>query len=180
MNLGPARVSISTVGVVPGILRRAEEQRPYYLAVSLHAATDEERSALVPSNRRWPLAELMAACRTYMEKTGRRVFFSWTLIEGKNDSPAHARQVAVLLHGLNAHVNLIPLNPTTGFEGRTSGDFAVDVFQEILQEAGFPCTVRQKRGIDVAAGCGQLRAAKNPKGNSQVTLAGFAGGSSAL
>lgn len=171
MNLGPARVSISTVGVVPGILRMAEEQRPYNLAVSLHAATDEERSALVPSNRRWPLAELMGACRTYMEKTGRRVFFSWTLIEGKNDSPAHARQVAALLKGLNAHVNLIPLNPTTGFEGRTTGDSAVDVFQEILQDAGFPCTVRQKRGIDVAAGCGQLRAAKKTKGISPEALA---------
>ncbi|MDB6073891.1 MAG: putative dual-specificity methyltransferase RlmN [Verrucomicrobiaceae bacterium] len=121
VNLGPAHISISTVGVVPGILRMAEEQRPYNLAVSLHAATDEERSALVPSNKRWPLADLIAACRTYIEKTGRRVFFGWTLIEGKNDSPAQARQVAELLKGLNAHVNLIPLNPTQGFDGRTTG-----------------------------------------------------------
>ncbi|MDB6138441.1 MAG: radical enzyme Cfr family [Verrucomicrobiaceae bacterium] len=163
VGLGPAHISVSTVGVVPGILRMAAEQRPYNLAVSLHAATDAERSALVPSNRRWPLAELITACRTYIEKTGRRVFFGWTLIEGKNDSPAQARQVAALLHGLNAHVNLIPLNPTQGFEGRTTGTSAVDAFQEILQEAGFPCTVRQRRGIDVAAGCGQLRASKRER-----------------
>ena len=163
VNLGPAHVSISTVGVVPGILRMAEENRPYNLAVSLHAATDEERSALVPSNKRWPLAELINACRTYIDKTNRRVFFGWTLIEGKNDTPAHAHQVADLLKGLNAHVNLIPLNPTQGFDGRTTGETAVDTFQAILQEAGFPCTVRQRRGIDVAAGCGQLRATKLTK-----------------
>ena len=160
VNLGPAHISISTVGVVPGILRMAEEQCPYNLAVSLHAATDEERSALLPSNRRWPLADLLAACRSYIQKTGRRVFFSWTLIEGKNDSTGHARQVANLLQGLDAHVNLIPLNPTQGFDGRTTGESAVDAFQEVLQAAGFPCTVRQRRGIDVAAGCGQLRASK--------------------
>ena len=168
VNLGPAHVSISTVGVVPGILRMAEEQCPYNLAVSLHAATDEERSALLPSNRRWPLAELMSACRTYIEKTGRRIFFSWTLIEGKNDSTAHARRVAELLSGLDAHVNLIPLNPTQGFDGRTTGDPAVDAFQEVLQDAGFPCTVRQRRGIDVAAGCGQLRATKSLKREPRV------------
>ena len=161
VNLGPAKISISTVGVVPGILRMAEEQSPYNLAVSLHAATDEERSALVPSNRRWPLAELMAACRSYGAITGRRIFFGWTLIEGQNDSPAHARRVAALLEGLDAHVNLIPLNPTQGFAGRTTGTAAADEFQATLQEAGFPCTIRQRRGIDVAAGCGQLRAMKS-------------------
>ncbi len=160
VNLGPAKISVSTVGVVPGILRMAEEQCPYNLAVSLHAATDEERSALVPSNRRWPLADLMAACRTYGEKTGRRIFFGWTLIEGRNDSPAHARRVAELLQGLDAHVNLIPLNPTQGYSGRTTGEAVVEEFQSILQDAGFPSTIRQRRGIDVAAGCGQLRASK--------------------
>ena len=160
LNIGPGRISVSTVGVVPGILRLAEENKPYNLAVSLHGASEEERAALVPASRRWPLSELLAACRTYGEQTGRRIFFGWTLIEGVNDSPDTARRLAALLDGLDAHVNLIPLNPTVGFDGIATNTATVDSFQAILQEAGLPCTVRQKRGIDVAAGCGQLRADK--------------------
>lgn len=163
LNIGPSKISVSTVGVVPGILRMAAENRPYNLAVSLHAATEEERAKLIPANQRWPLAELVAACRTYNEATGRRIFFAWTLIAGVNDTPEHARRIAELLHGLDAHVNLIPLNRTEGYAGNESSDAAADEFQRILQEAGFPCTVRQRRGIDVAAGCGQLKAAKNRK-----------------
>ena len=163
LNLGPTRISISTVGVVPGILRLAEERRPYNLAVSLHGASEAERAALVPASRRWPLAELIAACRTYGEKTGRRIFFEWTLIAGVNDSPGVAVRLGALLAGLDAHVNLIPLNPTTGFGGAATADVTADAFQRIVQGAGFPCTIRQRRGIDVAAGCGQLRAAKAKK-----------------
>jgi len=158
MNIGPARVTISTVGVVPGILRLAEERRPYGLAVSLHGASEEERAALVPVSRRWPLAELIAACREYGRLTGRRIFFEWTLIAGRNDSPETARRLAALLHGMNAHVNLIPLNPTGSYAGLAASAEAVRAFQRVLQDAGFPATVRQRRGIDVAAGCGQLRA----------------------
>ncbi|MFN0125592.1 MAG: 23S rRNA (adenine(2503)-C(2))-methyltransferase RlmN [Verrucomicrobiales bacterium] len=157
-NVGPARVSLSTVGVVPGILRLANERRPYKLAVSLHGADDAERSALVPVNRRWPLAELMAACQYYGERTGRRIFFEWTLVAGKNDSIETARRLAALLRGLDAHVNLIPLNPTTGYAGGTTHPDAVVAFKQTIHEAGLPCTVRQRRGIDVAAGCGQLQA----------------------
>ena len=160
LNLGPSRISISTVGVVPGIVRLADEKQPYNLAVSLHGAAEEERAALVPVSRRWPLAELMGACRYYGAKTGRRIFFGWTLIAGKNDSPAHARQIAELLRGIDAHLNLIPLNATDGYAGTATESAAADAFQAIIQEAGFPCTIRQRRGIDVAAGCGQLRAAK--------------------
>lgn len=160
LNLGPSKITISTVGVVPGILRLAEERRPYHLAVSLHGATEGERSALVPASRRWPLAELMAACRTYFIRTGRRIFFEWTLIAGQNDSPAQAERLAQLLGGLAAHVNLIPLNPTGGFAGAATLAEAARAFQRVLQAAGFPCTIRQRRGIDVAAGCGQLRAEK--------------------
>lgn len=160
LNIGPGRISISTVGVVPGILRLAEEKRPYNLAVSLHGASEAERAALVPASRRWPLAELIAACRVYCEVTGRKIFFEWTLIAGTNDSPEVARRLATLLGGLNAHVNLIPLNPTMGFGGTATGAEAADAFQGGLQEAGFPCTIRQRRGIDVGAGCGQLRAEK--------------------
>jgi 23S rRNA (adenine2503-C2)-methyltransferase len=160
LNLGPSRITISTVGVVPGILRLAAEQRPYHLAVSLHGATEEERSALVPASRRWPLADLMAACRTYCAQTGRRIFFEWTLIAGQNDSPAQAERLGQLLTGLAAHVNLIPLNPTGGFAGTATQLDAAKAFQQVLKQAGFPSTIRQRRGIDVAAGCGQLRAEK--------------------
>ncbi len=158
LNIGPAGISISTVGIVPGIIRLADEQRPYNLAVSLHGADDIERSALVPVNRRWPLADLMAACRYYGQATGRRIFFEWTLVAGKNDTPETARRLIELLRGLDAHINLIPLNPTQGFGGAATHAEAVIAFKDVIRAAGFPCTVRQRRGIDVAAGCGQLQA----------------------
>lgn len=161
LNLGPGRITISTVGVVPGILRLAAEQRPYNLAVSLHGATEEERSALVPISQRWPLAELMDACHTYFTQTQRRIFFEWTLIAGTNDSPAQAERLVALLKGLDAHVNLIPLNPTGGFAGTATQSDAAKKFKQVLQAGGIPSTIRQRRGIDVAAGCGQLRAEKN-------------------
>jgi 23S rRNA (adenine2503-C2)-methyltransferase len=157
-SIGPTKISISTVGVVPGILRLAEENRPYRLAVSLHGSTEEERSALVPASGKWPLAMLINACRKYGAATGKRIFFEWTLIAGKNDSPETAHRLAKLLEGIDAHINLIPLNPTSGFSGTESG--AGHEFQKILIAAGFPCTFRQRRGIDVAAGCGMLKADK--------------------
>ncbi len=160
-SIGPSKISISTVGVVPSILRLAEEARPYRLAVSLHGSTEEERSALVPASKRWSLAMLIDACRKYGEITGRRVFFEWTLIAGKNDSPETAHRLAILLEGIDAHINLIPLNPTGGFSGMASN--SGHQFQRILQAAGFPCTFRQRRGIDVAAGCGMLKAEKRVK-----------------
>jgi len=157
MALGPSRISVSTVGVVPGIVRFTDERQPYSLAISLHAATDEERSALLPVNQRWPLSELIAACRYYMERSGAKIFFGWTLIAGRNDTPEQARRLSELLLGLNAHVNLIRLNATAGFSGVTTEDVAAAAFQKRIQDAGIPCTIRQFRGIDVAAGCGQLR-----------------------
>jgi 23S rRNA (adenine2503-C2)-methyltransferase len=158
LALAAKHITLSTVGVVPGIVRLADEERPFRLAVSLHGATDAERSALVPPAKRWPLADLMAACRYYVEKRGRRIFFEWTLIEGQNDTPAQAHALGQLLQGMEAHVNLIPLNPTVGYGGRPTGETAVKQFQAILAGYGLPSTVRQRRGIDIAAGCGQLRA----------------------
>ncbi len=157
LALGAERITLSTVGVVPGILRLAEERRTIHLAVSLHAATQAERAALVPAARKWPLDELLGACRHYCDTLRRRIFFEWTLIADRNDDAAHAHAVGALLRGLPAQLNLIPLNPTAGFAaGAASGD-AARRFQCILAEHySIPSTIRQRRGIDVAAGCGQL------------------------
>ena len=163
INIGPSRITISTVGVVPGILRMAKERRPYGLAVSLHGASEEERAALVPASKRWSLAELIAACRHYSAVMDAKIFFEWTLIAGKNDSVETARRLAALLHGIRAHVNLIPLNPTQGFSGTATASQAAVEFSQTLQAAGIPSTMRQRRGIDVAAGCGQLRAERESK-----------------
>jgi 23S rRNA (adenine2503-C2)-methyltransferase len=164
LALGGERITVSTVGVVPGILRLAQEKRAFHLAVSLHAATQAERAALVPAAKKWPLDELMAACRTYSEATGRKIFYEWTLIEGKNDSVETARAVGNLLRGLRAQVNLIPLNPTAGYDGTPTHTAAARAFQHILSsEFQIPSTVRQRRGIDIAAGCGQLAVAEAAK-----------------
>jgi 23S rRNA (adenine2503-C2)-methyltransferase len=158
MAIAPKHITLSTVGLVPGIIRLADEGRPIRLAVSLHGATDEERQALVPPARRWPLAELMEACRYYTQKRNRHIFFEWTLIENKNDSPAQAHALGQLLQNVDAHVNLIPLNPTVGYNGVPAQRTAVKGFQAVLTTYGIPSTVRQRRGIDIAAGCGQLKA----------------------
>ena len=156
LAIGPRFITLSTVGVVPGIRRLTAERRPIRLAVSLHGATDEERVRLVPPARRWPLSELMAACRDYTTTLGRRIFFEWTLIDSQNDGPAQADALGRLLAGMDAHVNLIPLNPTLGYDGRPTAGPAARAFQAVLAGYGLPSTVRQRRGIDVAAGCGQL------------------------
>jgi len=158
LALAPKHITISTVGIVPGIRQLADEKRPYKLAVSLHGATDEERQALVPPARRWPLDVLMEACRYYSEKSGRRIFFEWTLIAGENDTAEQAHALGHLLEGMEAHVNLIPLNPTQGYEGLPTDAKRAKAFQGILAGYALPSTVRQRRGLDIAAGCGQLRA----------------------
>lgn len=156
LSIGAKQITISTVGVIPGIVRLADERRPYSLAVSLHAANQTERLALVPAARPWPLDELMEGCRYYTEKLQQKIFFEWTLIEGKNDSPGQARELAELLADIPAQVNLIPLNPTAGFGGQPGDSSAVAEFREVLRSRGIPSSVRQRRGIDIAAGCGQL------------------------
>jgi 23S rRNA (adenine2503-C2)-methyltransferase len=158
LALAPRFITLSTVGVVPGIRRLADEERPVQLAVSLHGATDEERQALVPAGRKWPLAELMDACHYYVRKRRRRIFFEWALIAGKNDTPEQAHALGRLLRGLDAHLNVIPLNPTRGYGQHPSSPEAVRAFQDILATYALPSTVRQRRGIDIDAGCGQLKA----------------------
>jgi 23S rRNA (adenine2503-C2)-methyltransferase len=170
MAIAPKHITLSTVGIVPGIRRLADEERPFRLAVSLHAATDAERAVLVPPARRWPLAELMDACRYYIEKRGRRIFFEWTLIEGENDTPEQAHAVGQLLRGMDAHLNLIPLNPTTGYDGQPTRGTAVLQFQSILAEYGLPSTVRQRRGIDIDAGCGQLHFKAQSQPRQEITV----------
>ena len=156
-NLGARKITISTVGLVPAIRRYADEQRQTPLAISLHAATDEERDKLIPINNRWPIAELMDTCRYYIEKTGRRLTFEWALISGENDTIEQARALGNLLHGMLCHVNLIPLNPTADYSGLPSSKERVDAFQAELAHYGVSSTVRVRRGIDIQAGCGQLR-----------------------
>jgi 23S rRNA (adenine2503-C2)-methyltransferase len=155
-NFGARRFTISTVGLAPSIRRFANEERQVNLAVSLHAADDDVRLSMMPVDKRFPIAEVLDACRYYVDKTGRRVTFEWALIHGVNDTPETARRLASLLKGLNCHVNAIPLNPTTGYNGKATDRQRAQKFKEALEQAGVPCTIRMRRGIDIAAGCGQL------------------------
>ncbi len=157
LNLGARRITLSTVGLVPAMRRYADEQRQSPLAVSLHAATDEERNRLIPINRKWPLAVLMDACRYYIGRTGRRLTFEWALIQGENDTLEQATALGELVQGMVCHVNLIPLNPTRGYGGGPSSRERVAAFQAHLLTYGVTSSVRVRRGIDIQAGCGQLR-----------------------
>jgi 23S rRNA (adenine2503-C2)-methyltransferase len=156
-GLGARRMTISTVGWVPGLERLSREKLQVGLAVSLHAPNDEVRNQLVPLGRRYPINRLMAACREYVARTGRRITFEYALIDGVNDSPELARQLARLLDGLLCHVNLIPLNSTEGDSHGPSPHGRVLAFQGELEHRGIPTTSRLGRGIDIQAGCGQLR-----------------------
>lgn len=156
MNLGARRFTISTVGLVPMIRRFAEEKSQVNLAISLHSVDDAQRSAMMPVNKKYPIRELMQAIREYAEKTGRRVTFEWALIQGVNDSVSTAQALSQLLKGLTCHVNIIPLNPTRGYQGRGSTRERAAAFKAELEKHGIPCTIRIRRGIDIQAGCGQL------------------------
>jgi 23S rRNA (adenine2503-C2)-methyltransferase len=161
-NLGARHITLSTVGLVPGIRKMAEEPLQINLAVSLHAPDDALRTTLVPINRRYPLHDLIAAVRDYIGLTHRRVTFEYALMSGINDAPAQARALARLLRGLLCHVNLIPLNPVAGSPYQPSSTERAASFQSTLADAGIPVTMRQRRGIDIDAGCGQLRRRLRP------------------
>ncbi len=155
-RFGARRITISTVGLVPMIKRFGEENRQVNLAISLHAAEDELRSSMLPVNKRYPIEAVLEACREYVHKTGRRVTFEWALINGVNDTPEQATRLAKLLKGLLCHVNAIPLNPTHGYTGQATTPERARIFKKTLEQAGIPCTIRLRRGIEIQAGCGQL------------------------
>jgi 23S rRNA (adenine2503-C2)-methyltransferase len=159
MGLSARHLTISTVGIIPGIRRLAADDLPVNLAVSLHAANDAKRDELVPINRRYPLAALMDACNDYVEATHRRLSFEWALIAGVNDRTTDVHELAALARPLGAHVNLIPLNPTPGYATPGTTPEGVRRFRDALRAAGVNATVRQNRGTDIDAACGQLRAA---------------------
>ena len=181
LGISARRLTVSTVGLVPGIRKLGAEQLPVNLAVSLHAANDTLRDELVPPNRRYPLAMLAEACAEYFEATHRRISFEWAMIDGVNDSDRDADELAAYARPLRAHINLIPLNPTPGYPVVGSSGQRVRDFAGRLNEAGVNTTIRDTRGRDIDGACGQLRAthgdpvppageAANSPGTRAVTL----------
>ena len=164
LGIGLRHISLSTCGVVPGIYALAKEGLPVTLSVSLHASDDEVRSALMPINRKYPIAELLAACRYYFKETGRRVSFEYTLIAEKNDGERDAAALArVIQNGMRCpcHVNLILLNEVKETGLRSAGRKNAVRFAEILKQNGVNATIRRKLGSDIEASCGQLRLNRN-------------------
>jgi 23S rRNA (adenine2503-C2)-methyltransferase len=157
LGLSARHITVSTIGIAPGIRRLATERLPVNLAVSLHAANDELRNELVPINRRYPLTDLAAACRDYLAVKNRRLSFEWALIDGVNDRRRDAAELAAYARPLRAHINLIPLNPTPGWPTRGTPPAGVRSFRERLVELGINATVRRTRGTEIDAACGQLR-----------------------
>lgn len=156
LNFGARRITISTVGVVPGIEKFTRENTQVNLAVSLHAVDNRLRSRMMPINKKYPVEDLMNAVREYLEVTNRRVTFEWALIAGVNDSQDQANKLADWLEDMLAHVNLIPLNPTQKYAGVPTEHDQARRFQDVLLSRGIPCTIRLRRGIEIQAGCGQL------------------------
>jgi 23S rRNA (adenine2503-C2)-methyltransferase len=159
MGLSARHLTLSTVGIVPGIRRLAAESLPVNLAVSLHAANDAKRDVLVPINKRYPLEMLAAACDEYVKASGRRLSIEWAMIHDVNDQGSDATELAQFARPLGAHVNLIPLNPTPGYAVVGSSAAQVRRFRDQLEALGVNATVRMTRGADIDAACGQLAAA---------------------
>ncbi len=164
VHIGMRHISLSTCGIVPAIYRLMEEQIPLTLSISLHAPNDEIRSRSMPVNRRWPMDELLRACRDYIAATGRRISFEYAMIDGVNDSDAHAAELADRLHGMLCHVNLIPVNAVAGKAQRRSTRERIRSFMEVLEKKGINATVRRTLGADINASCGQLRRQQDQQG----------------
>lgn len=157
MGIGMRNITVSTCGLIPYIHRFAEDFPQVNLAVSLHGTTDEIRGGMMPINKKYSIRELMAACRDYTEKTGRRITFEYTLVNGVNDTDADGERLCDLLRGMLCHVNLIPLNKVEGAGFDTVSRRRAEEFQQILEGRGIPSTVRRELGSDIDAACGQLR-----------------------
>ncbi len=158
LGIGARHITVSTSGVVPGMDRMITELPQVNLAISLHAATDELRDELVPINRKWPLREVVAAGRRFAARTGRRVSLEYVMIDGLNDTDEQASRLAALARGWRSHVNLIPLNPTPGSRWSGTPRTRIDRFVATLRAGGVPTTVRDTRGREIEAACGQLHA----------------------
>ncbi|HEY1535180.1 MAG TPA: 23S rRNA (adenine(2503)-C(2))-methyltransferase RlmN, partial [Polyangiaceae bacterium] len=162
LGLSPRRITVSTVGLIPGIQRLGSDfGGKIGLAVSVHAPNDETRDRIIPMNKKYPLRELMQALRAYPLPKRRRITIEYTLIDGVNDSPVQARELCTLLRGLPSKINLIPMNSITASELHAPKADSVRQFQEILAAAGYSCFVRTRRGDEVAAACGQLAMAED-------------------
>lgn len=161
-DMGQRRITLSTVGMVPQIYNLAQLNLAITLAVSLHAPNDKLRNRLMPITAKYPLQDLMAACRNYTDVTGRRITFEYLLLDGVNDQDSHARELAKLLRGLNCLVNLIPYNQVAGVDWRPSK--RVGAFQRILEQSGLRTTVRRSLGAEIDAACGQLRRGTSGQG----------------
>lgn len=156
-QISQRNITLSTCGLVPEIRRLAEEKLAITLAISLHAPNDEKRRKLMPIANRYSLKELMPACRDYFEATGRRLTFEYALVAGENDSEADAAELAALIRGMHAHVNLIPVNPVKERAWRRSPSAQVMKFQKKLEKYGINVTIRREMGADISGACGQLR-----------------------
>jgi len=167
-GIGARRMTVSTCGIVPGILRLAGEGLQVTLSVSLHAPDNALRDAIMPVNKRYPLEELLPACDEYAKRTGRRVTYEYVLIDGLNDRAEHARKLSRLLRGRLAHVNVIPLNPVPDGRYERSGRQAVVAFSRELDRAGIAQTVRREMGSLVDGACGQLRRRRVDAGRRQI------------
>lgn len=157
VHIGMRHISLSTCGLVDGIYRLMEEKLPITLSISLHAPNNAIRSRLMPVNHRWPVEELLDACRAYIQATGRRISFEYAMISGVNDSDGCARELASRLKGMLCHINLIPANEVPGKTHRSSSRARLRAFCAVLEEEGMNVTVRRTLGADISASCGQLR-----------------------
>lgn len=165
-NIGMRNISLSTCGIVPMLEKLAEKHLGLTLSVSLHAPNNVMRSGMMPINDAYPLEQLIPACRAYQNSTGRRISFEYALVKGVNDSEVTAKELAKLIRGMGAHVNLIPINPVDGSPYSATDAFNVKRFQDTLAELGVNATVRRRLGTDISAACGQLRREATQKGTA--------------